>query len=84
MVSCQENFFYPPSHVHLHDDILLGGQNDVILLDFSKTFDKVPHKSSLLKLDFCGLRGKIKRWTEDFLSNRTQQVVVESKYSYTL
>ena len=26
-----------------------GGQTDVILLDFSKAFDKVPHKRLLLK-----------------------------------
>ena len=37
----------------------------------------------MLKLDFYGIRGKTKRWTEDFLSNRTQQVVVEGEHSHT-
>ena len=40
-----------------------------------ESFHKVPHKSLLLQLDFYGIRGKIKRRIEDFLSNRTQQVV---------
>ena len=48
-----------------------GGQTDVILLDFSKAFDKVPYKRLLLKLDFYGIRGMTKRWIEDFLSNST-------------
>ena len=37
----------------------------------------------MLKLDFYGIRGKTKRWIEDFLSNRTLQVVVEGEHSYT-
>ena len=53
----------------------------MILLDFSKVFDKVPHKHLLLKLDFYGIRGKTKRWTEDFLSNNTKQMVVEDEHS---
>ena len=36
----------------LAGEIDKGGQTDVILLDFSKVFDKVPHKLLLLKLDF--------------------------------
>ena len=65
----------------LAGEIDRGGQTDIILLDFSKAFDKVPHKHLLLKLDFYGIRGKTKRWTEDFLSNRTKQVVVEGEHS---
>ena len=33
-----------------------GKQIDAILLDFSKTFDKVPHNRLLLKLDHYGIR----------------------------
>ena len=34
-----------------------GEQVDVILLDFSKAFDKVPHQRLLHKLDYYGVRG---------------------------
>ena len=40
---------------HLSD----GSQADVILLDFKKAFDKVPHSRLLNKLDFYGVRGNI-------------------------
>jgi hypothetical protein len=33
-----------------------GEQVDVILLDFSKAFDKVPHHRLLHKLDYYGVR----------------------------
>ena len=58
-----------------------GGQTDTILLDFSKAFDKVPHRRLLLKLNFLGIRGLTLRWIENFLTNRTQQVVVEGQTS---
>ena len=45
-------------------------QVDVILLDFSKAFDKVPHRRLLHKLDFYGVRGDTLRWIQSFLSYR--------------
>ena len=36
----------------LAGEIGKGGQSNIILLDFSKAFDKVPHKRLLMKLDF--------------------------------
>ena len=58
-----------------------GGQTDVILLDFSKAFDKVPHERLLMKLDHLGIRGSTLKWIENFLTDRTQQVVVEGQKS---
>ena len=62
---------------HLSD----GNQVDVILLDFEKAFDKVPHSRLLNKLDFYGVRGKVNNWIKAFLSNRKQQVVLEGAKS---
>ena len=51
-----------------------GEQVDVILLDFSKAFDKVPHQRLLHKLNYYGVRGTTWHWIRDFLSKRTQHV----------
>jgi hypothetical protein len=48
-----------------------GEQVDVILLYFSKAFDKVPHQRLLHKLDYYGVRGANWRWIQDFLAKRT-------------
>ena len=56
-------------------------QTDAILLDFSKAFDKVHHPSLLLKLDHYGIRNNLHSWIQDFLSGRTQKVVLEGKES---
>ena len=66
----------------LASEIGKGGQTEVILQDYLKAFKNVAHKRLSLKLDFYGTRGKSKRWIEDFLSNRTQQVEVEGEHSY--
>jgi len=58
-------------------------QIDAVLLDFSKAFDKVPHSRLLQKLDHYGIRGTTQSWIEDFLSSRTQQVVLEGSFSAT-
>ena len=59
----------------------VGDQTDVILLDFSKAFDKVPHKRLLLKLHQLGIRGNTLNWIESFLKDRTQRVVLENSTS---
>ena len=57
------------------------GQIDSILLDFSKAFDKVDHKGLLLKLKKYGISGQLLKWTESFLLNRTQTVIVDGTES---
>ena len=37
-----------------------GDQIDVILLDFQKAFEKVPHEKLLVKLQQCGIRGQLR------------------------
>ena len=49
----------------------------MILLDFEKAFDKVPHSRLLYKLDYYGVRGKVNNWIKAFLSKQKQQVVLE-------
>ena len=53
-------------------------QTDVILLDFAKAFDKVPHGRLLYKLEFYGIRHHHHKWIADFLNNRTQQVHLDN------
>ena len=51
-------------------------QTDLVLLDFTKAFDSVPHKHLFLKLQHSGINGCSLRWLQDFLSNRTQATVL--------
>ena len=59
---------------------------DCILLDYSKAFDKVPHKKVphqrlLLTLHYYGVRGPTREWIKSFLHKRTQQFLVNGKSS---
>ena len=54
-----------------------GDQMDILIIDFSKAFDKVPHRRLLSKLQFYGIQGKTLAWIESWLTNRSQSVIVE-------
>ena len=58
-----------------------GHKTDVVVLDFSKAFDVVPHQLLLHKLDHYGIRGTTLNRIENFLTNRTQKVVVDGSSS---
>ena len=58
-------------------------QTDVIVLDFSKAFDVVPHCRLLHKLEHYGIRGKTLLWIQNFLTTRTQKVLVDGSSSGT-
>ena len=58
-----------------------GKQTDLILLDFSKAFDKVNHSKLLWKLHQYGIRGNALSWIRAFLGNRSQTVVLEGEES---
>ena len=58
-----------------------GKQTHVVLLDFSKAFDKDNHQKLLYKLHLYGVRGQTLSWIKSFLGNRQQTVVVEGEES---
>ena len=59
-------------------------QTDLILLDFSKAFDKVAHEKLLQKLHADGIRGGTLKWIKDFLDNRQQSVITNGINSNTI
>ena len=56
-------------------------QTDVIIMDFAKAFDKVPHRRLLYKLDYYGIRGSTHKWIISRLSGRFQKVVLDGQAS---
>jgi hypothetical protein len=72
--SCETQLFI--SIQDLAKSLADGNQIDIILLDFSKAFDKVPHQRLIHKLNYYGIRDKNLNWITDFLGNRQQQVLL--------
>ena len=58
-----------------------GHSVDVLYLDFSKAFDKVPHARLMSKLDSVGVRGRVHQWIFNWLSGRKQRVVLNGVMS---
>lgn len=56
-------------------------QIDLLILDFTKAFDKVPHERLLLKLKYYGLCHQLLHWIRTWLTMRQQRVVVDGKCS---
>ena len=54
---------------------------DVLYLDFAKTFNKVPHKRLLKKVQAHGVCGKVYSWIENWLMDKKQRVKINSSYS---
>ena len=42
-------------------------QTDLIIMDFARAFDKVPHRRPLHKLEYYGIRGSIHKWINSWL-----------------
>ncbi len=66
---------------HLAQNMDRGRQTDVVIMDFSKAFDKVPHRRLMKKLCHYGIRGSAHRWINSFLHGRSQRVVVDGNAS---
>ena len=66
--SCQSQL------ILLTEDILKAmdahKQVDLILLDFCKAFDKVPHQRLLAKLKYYGIQGNLLSWITEWLTKR--------------
>ena len=62
----------------------VGKQTDIILLDFSKAFDKVNHSKLLWKLHQYAIRGHVLNWVRAFLGSRSQRVVIEGEESESI
>ena len=58
-----------------------GHNVDVVYLDFSKAFDKVPHVRLMSKLRAHGILGNVAGWIEEWLHGRKQRVVLNGKAS---
>ena len=72
--SCQTNML---ESLEEWTRVLDGGDSlDIIFLDYQKAFDRVPHRRLIRKLHGYGIQGKLLNWIREFLSCRTQQVVV--------
>ena len=53
-----------------------GIPTDVLYLDFSKAFDRVPHQRLVKKLDSYNIRGSVRNWICNWLCERRQRVVI--------
>lgn len=65
----------------LAKNLITGRQTDLILLDFSKAFDKVSHLKLLFKLQEHGVNESTISWIKSFLIGRSQKVVLEGECS---
>ena len=54
-----------------------GEETDLIIMDFSKAFDSVPHQRLLMKLRYYGIGGILNTWLTQWLTCRSQSVVVD-------
>lgn len=61
-----------------------GKAVNVVYLDYLKAFDMVLHKRLIHKLRSYGLEARFLRWTEAFLTGRSQRVVLGDAMFHTL
>ena len=55
----------------------------MVFCDISSAFDRVWHQGLLYKLETVGISGPLLMWFKDYLSDRTQQVVIQGQTSST-
>ena len=57
------------------------GQMDMLILDFSKAFDTVPHQRLLYKMSHYGITSNTLQWVSAWLTTRQQRVCVDGESS---
>jgi hypothetical protein len=77
--SCATNLLM--FHDELTKAIDAGIPADIFFLDFAKAFDKVPKERLIIKLEAKGVQGKVKEWIHEWLTGRTQRVVIGDQSS---
>ena len=60
---------------------MIRNRSNVIIMDFAKAFDKVPHRRLLYKLEYYEIRGSTHKWISSLLSERSQKVVLDGQAS---
>ena len=68
----------------VYDNLENGNQTDIIVMDFSKAFDKVDHNKLIYKLAALGVHPLATRWINSFLQCRIQKVRIDGCTSDTL
>ncbi len=58
-----------------------GQQTEIVILDFSKELDTVPHQRLLMKLRNNDIRDEMNAWIDSWLKNRCQSVVIDGEKS---
>ena len=56
-------------------------QTDIIVMDFGKTLDKVPHKRLLSKLNYYDIEYNTLKWIEDFFTSCMLTVIIDGVQS---
>ena len=54
---------------------------NIVYLDFSKAFDKVPHERLIHKIAAHGIGGNLLKWIKGWLTNRKQRVCINGNKS---
>ena len=92
ITKCQSGFMKGDStinqliaiHTNLVENFDKGITTQTVFFDISKAFDRVWHRGLLHKLEATGIRGKLLDWLQDYLTHRSQRVVLKGQSSVDL
>ena len=64
--------------------LLVGKEISAVFFDLTKAFDSVPHRQLIAKLEAIGLNAYLIDWIKNYLTHRTQSVVLNGASSRPL